>query len=111
MNIAGKKAVVIGGASGLGRATAEALATRGADVAILDQADTGGERFYPVEVTDFSATEAVLLQAVTDLGGLHIAVTTAGGGATLGGRTYGDDGPHDLDAFRAVVDLNTVAPR
>ena len=38
MNIAGKKAVVIGGASGLGRATAEALAARGADVAILDQA-------------------------------------------------------------------------
>ena len=36
-------------------------------------------------------------------------MTTAGGGATLGGRTYGDDGPHDLDAFRAVVDLNTVA--
>ena len=109
MNIAGKKAVVIGGASGLGRATAEALAARGADVAILDQADTGGERFYPVEVTDFSATEAVLQQAVTDLGGLHIAVTTAGGGATLGGRTYGDDGPHDLDSFRAVIVLNTVA--
>ena len=38
VNIAGKKAVVIGGASGLGRATAEALVARGADVAVLDQA-------------------------------------------------------------------------
>ena len=47
MNIAGKKAVVIGGASGLGGATAEALVTRGAEVAVLDQQNAGGDRFYP----------------------------------------------------------------
>ncbi len=42
MEIAGKKVVVVGGASGFGRATAELLATRGASVAILDREGTDG---------------------------------------------------------------------
>ena len=89
MEIEGKKAVVVGGASGFGRATAEALAKRGASVAVLDRpqsngkevADAIGGAFYEVDITDFEGTEAVLASAVEGLGGLHIAVTTAGGNA------------------------------
>ncbi|KUI22071.1 3-hydroxy-2-methylbutyryl-CoA dehydrogenase [Mycobacterium sp. IS-1496] len=114
MEIEGKKAVVVGGASGFGRATVEALTKRGATVAVLDRpqskgqevADELGATFYPVDVMDFAGTEQVLAQAVEALGGLHIAVTTAGGGSAM--RTLSKNGPHDLDVFRQVQDLNTV---
>ncbi|MFD5625606.1 SDR family NAD(P)-dependent oxidoreductase [Streptomyces sp. NPDC127072] len=115
MEIKGKKAVVFGGASGMGRASAELLAARGADVAVLDRpASAGAEvaaalggRFHPVDVTDFAGTESALAGAVEALGGLHVSITTAGGGSAQ--RTLGRNGPHDLDAFRGILDLNTVA--
>ncbi|WP_329263817.1 SDR family oxidoreductase [Streptomyces sp. NBC_01478] len=115
MEIKGKKAVVFGGASGMGRASAELLAARGADVVVLDRpASAGAEvaaalggRFEPVDVTDFEATESALAAAVESLGGLHVSITTAGGGTAK--RTLGRSGPHDLDTFRRVLDLNAVA--
>lgn len=115
MEISGKKAVVIGGASGMGRATAELLVKRGADVAILDRegsdgksvAEAIGAAFYPVDVTDFAGTEEILQAAVDRLGGLHVIVTTAGGG--IAKRTLTKSGPHDLESFRSVVDLNLIA--
>lgn len=115
MEIKGKKAVVIGGASGLGRASAELLAARGAEVAVLDRPESAGAEvaaafrgsFHPVDVTDFAGTEQALAAAVEDLGGLHVAVTTAGGGVAR--RTLTKDGPHDLETFRRVLDLNAVA--
>ncbi|WP_284742391.1 SDR family NAD(P)-dependent oxidoreductase [Amycolatopsis sp. RTGN1] len=115
MEIKGKKAVVIGGASGMGRASAELLAARGADVVVLDRPGSAGAdvaaaiggRFQPADVTDFGATEQALAAAVEDLGGLHVTVTTAGGGVAR--RTLGKDGPHDLATFRQVLDLNAVA--
>ncbi|WP_422749775.1 SDR family NAD(P)-dependent oxidoreductase [Mycobacterium sp. WMMD1722] len=114
MEIEGKKAVIVGGASGFGKATAEALAHRGAAVAVLDRpqskgkevADAIGGTFHEVDVLDFAGTEQVLGDAVDALGGLHIAVTTAGGGSAM--RTLTKNGPHDLDVFRQVQDLNTV---
>ena len=114
MEIEGKKAVVVGGASGFGRATAEALAKRGSNVAVLDRpqskgkevADQIGGTFHEVDITDFDGTEAVLNQAVEALGGLHIAVTTAGGG--IAERTVKKDGPHSLESFRKSIDLNLI---
>ena len=114
MEIAGKKAVVVGGASGFGKATAEALAKRGAGVAVLDRPQSNGKEvaesiggtFHEVDVTDFAGTEQVLAQAIEALGGLHIAVTTAGGG--IGERTISKTGPHSLDSFRQSVDLNLI---
>ncbi|MBN3453749.1 SDR family NAD(P)-dependent oxidoreductase [Mycolicibacterium sp.] len=114
MEIEGKTAVVVGGASGFGRATAESLAKRGATVAVLDRpqskgqevADEIGGAFAAVDVTDFAGTEQVLQQVVESLGALHIAVTTAGGG--IGERTIKKDGPHSLDSFRASIDLNLI---
>ncbi len=115
MEINGKKAIVIGGASGMGRATAELLAERGADVAVLDRENSDGKNvaqgfggaFYPVDVTDFTGTEQTLQAAVDKLGGLHVVVTTAGGG--IAKRTLTKTGPHDLESFRATVDLNLIA--
>lgn len=114
MEIEGKKAIIVGGASGFGRATAEALAKRGASVAVLDRpqskgkevADQIGGTFHEVDITDFDGTESVLNQAVDGLGGLHIAVTTAGGG--IAERTIKKDGPHGLESFRKSIDLNLI---
>jgi NAD(P)-dependent dehydrogenase (short-subunit alcohol dehydrogenase family) len=117
MQLAGRKALVVGGASGMARATAELLLREGAQVAILDlptskgeEAATaigGGTRFYPCDVTDFAGAEAAIAHACDALGALHFSVNTAGGG--IAKRTLAKEGPHPLDAFRRVIDLNLVA--
>jgi NAD(P)-dependent dehydrogenase (short-subunit alcohol dehydrogenase family) len=117
MEIAGKKAVVVGGASGMARATAVLLSGRGATVAILDLPGSGGSEaaadiggattFHPCDITDFEGTEAALSSAIGVLGGLHVAVNTAGGG--IAKKTLSRSGPHALDDFRRVIDLNLVA--
>src|ERR1700677_335929 len=115
MEINGKKVVVIGGASGMGRASAELLHAHGASVAIFDREGSDGKEvaagiggdFYPVDVTDFAATEETLKTAVDKLGGLHVTVTTAGGG--IAKRTMSKSGPHDLESFQSVIDLNLIA--
>lgn len=116
MQVRGKSAIVVGGASGMGRATAQALADAGAKVAILDRPGSDGERvagqlangrFFDCDVTDSVGTEAAIEAGVVALGGLDVAVTTAGGGTSK--RTISPDGPHDLDTFRSVVELNLVS--
>lgn len=115
MKIDGKRAVVVGGASGMARATAELLRTRGAAVAILDLPTSAGAEvaagldgeFHAVDVTDADGVEAALDAAVAGLGGLEIAVNTAGGGIAT--RTLTREGPHPLADFRRVVDFNLVA--
>jgi len=117
VNIRGKKAIVVGGASGMARATAEMVVREGGQVAILDLASSkgeeaaseigGGTRFHPCDVTDFAGTEAAIARAADELGAVHFGVNTAGGG--IAKRTLSKDGPHSLDAFRKVVDLNLIA--
>jgi NAD(P)-dependent dehydrogenase (short-subunit alcohol dehydrogenase family) len=115
MDIQGTYAVVVGGASGMGRASAEALAARGAKVAIIDRPGGEGEKiaanlgghFYEGDITDHAGIEQTLATAVAELGGLHIAVNTAGGG--IAKRTLGKEGPHDLESFASVVNLNLIS--
>ena len=115
MEIEGKGAVIVGGASGMARASAEQLRAKGAKIAILDLPTSKGEEaaaaldgtFHPVDVTDYEGVEIVLAEAVEVLGGLHIAVNTAGGGAAA--RTLGREGPLPLEVFRRTIDLNLVA--
>ncbi|MET0882734.1 MAG: SDR family NAD(P)-dependent oxidoreductase [Acidimicrobiales bacterium] len=115
MEIEGKGAVIVGGASGMARASAEQLHAKGAKIAILDLPTSKGEEvaaaldgtFHPVDVTDYEGVEIVLADAVEVLGGLHIAVNTAGGGAAA--RTLGREGPLPLEVFRRTIDLNLVA--
>jgi NAD(P)-dependent dehydrogenase (short-subunit alcohol dehydrogenase family) len=115
MEISGKAAVVVGGASGMAKATAQMLVRKGAQVSILDlPASKGAEvakelggSFHACDVTDFEGTEAALAAACDELGALHFVCNTAGGGIAM--RTLSKKGPHPLDAFRRVVDLNLIS--
>jgi NAD(P)-dependent dehydrogenase (short-subunit alcohol dehydrogenase family) len=115
MEIKGKKAVVVGGASGMAKASAELLKGRGADVAIVDLPSSAGAEvakalggsFFECNVMDAEETEAALNGAAEALGGVHISVNTAGGGAAK--RTLTKEGPHPLEEFRRVVELNLIS--
>jgi NAD(P)-dependent dehydrogenase (short-subunit alcohol dehydrogenase family) len=115
MEIAGKKAVICGGASGMAKATAQLLHQKGADIAILDLPTSAGAEvakeldgtFHEVDVLDENQVESALGDAVSALGGLHIAINTAGGG--IGKRTLSKDGPHPLDDFRRIIELNLIS--
>ena len=115
MDINGKKAVIVGGASGMAKAAAEALKAKGASIAILDlpsskgaevAKDLGGT-FHPVDVTDFEGSETSLNDAIEALGGIHIVVNTAGGGSSK--RTISKEGPLDLGFFQGIINLNLIA--
>lgn len=117
MQVKGLRAIVVGGASGMARASAEAIVAGGGDVAILDLSSSDGEAvaaelggstaFHSCDVTDFDGTETVLAAAAEGLGGLDATINTAGGGVAR--RTLSKDGPHPLDEFRSVLDLNLVS--
>jgi NAD(P)-dependent dehydrogenase (short-subunit alcohol dehydrogenase family) len=114
VEIKGKKAVVVGGASGMAKASAEMFRQKGADVAILDLPSSAGAEvakelggtFHEVDVLDENQVETALGDAVSALGGLHIAVNTAGGG--IGKRTLTKEGPHPLEDFRRCIELNLI---
>ena len=109
MKIEGAVALVGGGASGLGRATAEALKERGAEVVILDlpasREKAGDFQFAAADIRDpDQVADAVAL--ATEMGELRICVNCAG----IGGpeRVVRKGEPHDLERFRRVIDINLV---
>ena len=114
MHIRGSAALVTGGASGLGAATARMLAREGANVAILDRNDASGEAlageiggiFCACDVTEPASVEAALAKAAAAHGPARILINCAGiGGAA---RIVGRDGPMALDAFERVVRVNLI---
>jgi len=112
MEIKGQAAIVTGGASGLGAATARALAKAGAKVAVLDlneaaAADVAreiGGVAVKCDVTDAAGTEAALRQAAERHGPARIAVSCAGIGVAE--RIVGRNGPMPLENFIRVVNIN-----
>jgi len=116
MELEGRTAVLVGGASGMARATAVALVAAGASVAILDRPSSKGAEvaeqlgssatFHPCDVTDEKGTEAAITAAREAHGAIHIGVNTAGGGMSK--RTLSKDGPLDLEFFRQIVELNLI---
>jgi NAD(P)-dependent dehydrogenase (short-subunit alcohol dehydrogenase family) len=116
MEIEGTAALVTGGASGLGLATAERLAEAGAHVTIVDLpgsqgkavADRLGDRvsFAAADVTDADAISAALA-AIADSGrDLRIVVNCAGIGTPA--KVVGKKGPFPLDLFRQTIGVNLI---
>ncbi len=115
MDVVGVAAVVTGGASGLGAATATALAGRGAYVTILDLDDgkgtalaesLPGSMYVRCDVTDPDGVQHAV-EVASEAGPLRVAVNCAG--IAIGARTVDRDGnPADLDAFMNVVTVNLV---
>lgn len=116
MDIQGKTVLVTGGASGLGRATAERLHAAGMNVVVLDRAQSDGAavvkalggraHFEPSDVTSAELVQKAIDSAVSKFGGLHAAVGCAGVGTAA--RTLSKTGPMDLELFKHVVNVNLV---
>jgi NAD(P)-dependent dehydrogenase (short-subunit alcohol dehydrogenase family) len=115
VEIQGKKAVVFGGASGMAKASAELLRSRGADIAIVDLPTSKGAEvakgldapFFDCDVMDTEQVQAAVAGAAEALGGLHVSVNTTGGG--IAKRTLTREGPHPLDDFRRIIELNLIS--
>jgi 2-keto-3-deoxy-L-fuconate dehydrogenase len=106
MEFDGMAAVVTGGASGIGAATARTLLERGAHVAVLDLRTDGapeGSLAVACDVTDTGQVEASIAQAVAELGGLDVLVNNAGIGAA------GSVEANDDKEWHRVLDVNVVA--
>jgi len=114
MQIQGSGALVVGGASGLGEATARRLAGQGAALTIADiNADVGqkvagelGAEFVQVDVREESQVEAAVAKAAEADGGLRIAVTCAGTGWAQ--KIAGSKGPHPLQPFEIIIAINLI---
>lgn len=109
--LAGRVAVITGGASGIGRATAELFVEEGARVVIADLADEAGEAlakqlgeaavFQRCDVADAAQVQVLVDRAVSHFGGLHVMFNNAGipGGAR---RPFLDDELADFERVMAV---------
>lgn len=116
MNESGRTFAVTGGASGLGRAAAEALVSAGANVVLLDlNAETGqsaAEALGPramlarTDVTSEADVMAALDAAIARFGGVHGVVNAAG--VCPAAKVLGKQGPHALDLFDRTVRVNLV---
>jgi NAD(P)-dependent dehydrogenase (short-subunit alcohol dehydrogenase family) len=114
MQLSTTAAVITGGASGLGEATARHFAANGAQVTILDRdaergqmvaAEIGGH-FAQTDVTDEASVAAAIALATEKMGKITACVNCAG--IAYGIKTVGKDGPHPLDAFQRTIDINLV---
>lgn len=116
MEINQKTFVVTGGASGLGFATAKCLINAGAKVVLLDVNMEKGQNasgilgmqslFIPCNVTDESQVKQAISQAINTFGPLHGIINCAGLGPAK--RVVGKEGPHPLDWFQNILQVNLV---
>jgi len=114
MRIEGKTFITTGGASGLGRAAAEAILGAGGQVVLLDvNAEVGAAtaaalgdraRFVQADVTSDGDVQAAVQTAVSVFGGLHGVVNAAG--ICPAAKVLGKNGPHALDVFEKTIRVN-----
>ncbi|WP_116105622.1 3-hydroxyacyl-CoA dehydrogenase [Lewinella sp. IMCC34191] len=116
MNISDKTAIITGGASGLGEATARHFHALGAKVAIFDLNTERGQtvqdelgercRFYEVDVTSEDSVTRAMDAVVNHLGAVHICSNYAGIAPAV--KTLGRNGPGDLGLFTKVIQINLI---
>jgi NAD(P)-dependent dehydrogenase (short-subunit alcohol dehydrogenase family) len=116
MLIQDTRAIITGGASGLGQAVAETIVAAGGRVALLDVnaaagnalvASLGGRAtFVETDVTSEAAVNAAVAAASAAMGGINVAVNCAGVGWPK--RMVGKDGPMPGEFFRKVIEINLV---
>lgn len=115
MQIENAVTIVTGGASGLGRATVERLASQGARIAIFDLneaegsalADSvGNAMFAKVNVADEASVEAAIAQVMARFGAIHVCINYAGIGNAY--KTVGKNGPFPLAEFNKIIQVNLV---
>jgi NAD(P)-dependent dehydrogenase (short-subunit alcohol dehydrogenase family) len=117
MNLESKVAVITGGASGLGEATARRFVEHGASVAIFDLNDERGNAiaaelgdavaYFNVNVTDEESTSNAVDATVERFGAIHINCNYAGIGHAE--KTVGRENvPHALDSYKRVIDVNLI---
>ena len=114
MDIQGKTALITGGASGLGAATARMIRGAGGNVVIVDLNEGAGQsvaaelggRFVKADVSDPAQTQAAVQMAVEWYGGLHFAVNCAGIGDPE--KVLGKEGPASLERFARVIRVNLI---
>jgi NAD(P)-dependent dehydrogenase (short-subunit alcohol dehydrogenase family) len=116
MELSAVKAVITGGASGLGRATAARLAAAGARVALLDRPASAGADvakglgpaavFTPADVTSADEVSGALDRAAAECGGINVLVNCAGIGTAM--KTFGKAGPARLEDFTRVIQVNLI---
>lgn len=116
MKIQGKNALVSGGASGLGAATARMLVCSGARVMIADLNEQAGKslaqelgeaaQFVKMDVTRDGDVQNAVEETVKRLGGVHFAVSTAGIGVAE--KLVGKNGVHDLERYVRVLRVNLI---
>jgi NAD(P)-dependent dehydrogenase (short-subunit alcohol dehydrogenase family) len=114
VKISGAAAIVTGGGSGLGRATAEALAGKGARVAVIDLNPAAAEEAAKAvgglalvcDVADEASASAAVARAEAAHGPARILVNCAGIGVAK--RVVGRDGPHPLADFDRVIRVNLI---
>jgi len=114
MKLDGAAAIVTGGGSGLGRATADALAAKGARVAVIDLNPAAAEEAAKAiggvavvaDVADEASATAAIAKAAAAHGAARVLVNCAGIGVAK--RVVGRDGPHPLADFERVIRVNLV---
>lgn len=113
MELSHARAIVTGGASGLGAATVRHFRDCGAQVLILDLDEKGAETaaetgagYLRCDVTDEESVASAISKAVETMGGVDICVNCAG--IAIGERTLGREGPHRLDSFRRTIEINLI---
>jgi len=116
MKISGNTFLISGGSSGLGAGCVRHLCEAGANVVIADINQQAGEAlaaelgeksvFALCDVTDETAVQNAVATAVRTFGELRGAINCAG--IVIGERLVGRSGPHDLDRFRKVIDVNLI---
>ncbi len=108
--------IVTGGASGLGAGAARHLVAQGAKVVIADMNQVSGRtlekelgeasRFVQTNVSDEDSAQSCIAQALAAFGAVNGLVNCAG--IVAGEKTVGKEGPHALESFRRVIDVNLV---